>query len=152
LLPRKAAMAALMTKTISSLRPSAGDASTAGVVGGVAVCGFTPAAAASSTATRSPRRFTSRRSASRAPPTWAQSTASDFMRCSGLQRDQAVLLRRPAIALGLEVFERLGQVLAGVGRFDDVVHEAAAGGNVRRGERGAVRLDQLGAAGGLVGG
>ena len=49
-----------------------------------------------------------------------------------------MLLRRPLVALGLEVFQRLGQVPARVGRLDDVVDQAAAGRDVGRRERGAV--------------
>ena len=68
-------------------------------------------------------------------PPAVRSTVSDFMRAPRSQRDQAVLLRRPVIALGLEVFQRLRQVLARVGRLDDVVDQPAAGGDVGGGER-----------------
>src|SRR5262249_10201812 len=137
-LPRYAAMAALMTRTSSSLSPSA-------AARGAAAAGR---AADSSAATRSLNRPTSRRSASTAAARRARSTASVAMAPSGSQGDQAVLLRRPAVALRLQVLQRLRQVLARVGRLDDVVHQAAAGGHVRRRERGAVLLDQFRPAGG----
>src|SRR4051794_13261825 len=122
-----------MTITSSSLSSSAGG---------------TPAPPrASSAATRSPRRATSRRSASRASATRASSPGSGFMSCSVLQRDQAVLLLRPQLALGLEVLQGLGQVFAGVGRLDHVIDEAAAGRDVGRREGGAILFDKLGATG-----
>ena len=58
--------------------------------------------------------------------------------------------RRTALALGLKVFQALGQVLARVGGLDDVIDEAAARGDVGRGKGGAIGLDQLHPAGGLV--
>src|SRR5262245_24810706 len=148
-------MAALMTSSSSSLRPS----SDCGVR--IADCGLAEDSAfrnprsaigraASSAVTRSPRWATSWRSAARASTTSARSTFSDFIARSGLQGDQPVLLRRPLLALGLQVLKSLGQVLARVGRLDDVIHQPAAGGDIGGGEGGAVLLDQLGAAGCLV--
>src|SRR6516225_9448707 len=99
-----------MTRTNSSLRPSA--AATAGALG---------AGAPSSAATRSPRRATSRRSASRASTIRARSVVGVLMASLSLQRDQAVLLGRPQLAFGVEVLQRLRQVLARVGRLDDVI-------------------------------
>src|SRR5689334_10559647 len=101
-------MAALMTRTNSSLSPSAAAAGSTGA----------PAAPApapgrtSSAATRSPRRATSRRNASTASRTRARSVGCVVMAPSGLQRDQAVLLGRPQLALGVQVLQGLGQVLA----------------------------------------
>src|SRR4051794_32564252 len=106
-------MAVLITTTSSSLSPSAPARAGAG------------AAAASSAATRSCRREISCRSASRAAATRARSTASVVTACLLSERDQAVLLRRPAVALGLEVFQRLRQVPAGLRRLDDVVDQPA---------------------------
>ena len=41
-----------------------------------------------------------------------------------------MLLGRPVIALGLEIFQCLRQVLARIGRLDDVIDQPAAGGDV----------------------
>src|SRR5262249_16229872 len=138
-LPRKAATAALMTRINSSLIPSASGRG--GGAGAAGAC-FIPAAA-SSAATRSPTRATSWRTAPGASRASSRSAGSGFMAGSGSQRDQAVLLRRPLIALGLQVLQGPGQVLAGVGRLDDVVNEPAPRGDVGRGEGGAVLLDQF---------
>src|SRR5208337_1456928 len=162
LLPTKAAMAAPITRMSSSLSPSA----TAGRAGGgdgaslgafvsasfltIAAVGTGDAAAASSAATRSPRRLNSRLRPSRASATLVRSTVSDFMTGSRLQWDQAVLLRRPVIALGLKVFQGLRQVLARIGRLDNIIDQAAASGDVGGREGRAVLLDQLGATRGLV--
>src|SRR6516162_4054555 len=141
-------MAALMTRSIFSLSPSAAGPA-AFVCALVAVRADGPATA-SNAATRSLRRATSWRSASRASATRVESTDSVLMQTSGSQRDQAVFLRGAAVALGLEIFQGLGQVLARVGRLDDLIDEPPPGRHVGRGERVAVRLDQLGPAGGLV--
>src|SRR5438477_4335 len=67
----------------------------------------------SSAATRSLSRAISWRSASSVSARRARSAGlSVFMARSGLERDQAVLLRRPALALGLQILQRLGQVFA----------------------------------------
>src|SRR5262249_58481994 len=68
----------------------------------------------------------------------------------GLHRNRAVFLRRPAFALSLEIFQAWGNMLARVGRLNDVIDEAAARRDVGRGESGAIRLNQLGPTGGLV--
>src|SRR6266540_4906434 len=128
-------MAALMTSSRSSLRPS----SDCGLR--IADCGLAEESAirnlqsaigraASRAATRSPRPATSWRSAPRASTTSARSTFSDFIARSGLQWDQTVFLRRPLLALGLQVLKGLAQVLARVGRLDDVIDQAAAGGDI----------------------
>src|SRR5206468_1357756 len=140
-LPRKAATAAPRTTRSSSLTPSA-----AGAAAGGAARGLCPAAA-SRAATRSPRRASSRRTASRAPPPSARSAPSRLMAYTRLKRDQAVLLGRPLLALGVQVLQRPGQVPARVGRLNNIIDQPAAGGNVRGGEGRAVRFDQLGPAG-----
>src|SRR5579872_3485660 len=101
-------MAALMTRRISSLSPSASGLAAVGCE--LAAVRADGPATASSAATRSLRRATSWRSASRASATRAESTDSVLMQISGSQRDQAVLLRGATVALGLEIFQRLGQV------------------------------------------
>src|SRR5262249_54016814 len=101
--PRKAAMAALMTSTSSSLRPSAsgkGGNETEDAPFSLSPC-LLVSLSASSAVTRSLSRATSRRSASSVSARRARSTVSCFMTPSVLQRDQAVLLRWPALALGL---------------------------------------------------
>ena len=109
-LAEKAAMAAPITRMSSSLSPSA----TAGRAGGgdgaspgafvsasvltIAAVGTGDVAAASSAATRWPRRLNSRLRPSRASITLVRSTVSDFHDRLRLRWDQAVLLRRPMIA------------------------------------------------------
>ena len=46
-----------------------------------------------------------------------------------------MLLRRPVIALGLQVFKRLGQMPPRIGRLDDVIDEPTAGRDVGSRER-----------------
>ena len=58
-------------------------------------------------------------------------------------RPQPVLLRRPDVALGDEHLQRPGDVLAGRGRVDDVVHQPAGSGDVRGREGVAVLGDQF---------
>src|SRR5579884_2666760 len=109
-------MAALITARTSSLMPSgwpaAGGAGAAGAGAGAGAGAFTPAAA-SSAATRSASRLTSARRAARVPSRPPGFAVSGFMTCSSppcLERDQAVLLGRPLVALGLQVLQRLSQV------------------------------------------
>src|SRR5699024_4876645 len=65
-------------------------------------------------------------------------------------RSEAVLLGGADLPLADEQLERDCDLTAGVGRVDDVVHQAAAGRHVGRGEGLAVLLHQLRAAGLLV--